>query len=172
MTAGGLTVRRLTPADWQMSRQVRLAALADAPQAFMSTLAREQAFDEQVWRDRLASPAAATFLAWVDGEPAGTATGKIDNPDDEFAVAGAWQLVGMWVDRRFRGTGVAGTLVETVADHVSSQGAGALVLWVTEVNDRARAFYRRLGFAPTGARQPLRPGEPDHIELQMIRQLR
>ena len=171
MTAGDVEVRRLTPADWAVSRQVRLTALAEAPYAFMSTLAREQGFGEQVWRQRLASPAAATFLAWVDGQPAGTATGKVDDTGDEYAVPGAWQLVGMWVDPKARGTGVAATLVETVAGHAASLGAAVLVLWVTEVNDRARAFYRRLGFAPTGARQPVRPDEPDHIELQMIRQL-
>ena len=78
----------------------------------------------------------------------------------------------MWVGPNARGTGVAATLVDAVAGHAASQGAGTLVLWVTEVNDRARAFYRRLGFAPTGARQPVRPDEPDHIELQMIRPLR
>jgi ribosomal protein S18 acetylase RimI-like enzyme len=172
MTAGGLIVRRLTPDDWAVSRQIRLAALADAPYAFMSTLAREQDFDEQTWRRRLASPVAATFLAWVDGYPAGTATGKVDNPEDEFTVPGAWQLVGMWVAPDVRGTGVAAALVETVAGYAGEQGADTLVLWVTEVNDRAQAFYRRLGFSPTGARQPVRPDEPDHMELQMVRQLR
>lgn len=172
MTAGDLMIRRLTPADWAVSRQVRLTALAEAPYAFMSTLAREEAFDEQVWRRRLASPTAATFLAWVDGEPAGTATGKIDDPDDEFAFPGAWQLVGMWVDPKVRGSEVAGALVETVAEHAAGQGAGTLVLWVTEVNERAQAFYRRLRFTATGARQPVRPDEPDLMELQMVRQLR
>jgi ribosomal protein S18 acetylase RimI-like enzyme len=172
MTAGELVIRRLTTADWAVSRQVRLAALAEAPYAFMSTLAREQAFGEQVWRQRLASPAAVTFLAWVDGEPSGIATGKVDDPDDEFSFPGAWQLVGMWVDPKVRGTEVAGALVETVADHAARQGADILVLWVTEVNQRAQAFYRRLRFSPTGARQPVRPDEPDNIELQMIRQLR
>ncbi|HEX9065031.1 MAG TPA: GNAT family N-acetyltransferase, partial [Streptosporangiaceae bacterium] len=89
-----------------------------------------------------------------------------------FAVPGAWQLVGMWVDPAVRGRGVAGPLVETVAGHAAAEGADTLVLWVTEVNHRAQAFYRRLGFAPTGARQPVRPDEPDLIELQMIRLLR
>ena len=84
-------VRRIGPDDWEVSRQVRLTALAEAPYAFMSTLAREQQFDDHVWRDRLGSPAAATFLAWVDGEPVGTATGKIDDPADEFTVQGSWQ---------------------------------------------------------------------------------
>ena len=171
MTARDQVVRRLTPADWAVSRQVRLTALAEAPYAFMSTLEREQAFDEQTWRQRLASPVAATFMAWVDGDPAGTAAGKVDNPGDEFAVPGAWQLVGMWVDPKFRGTEVGSALVERVAGHAASQGAGTLVLWVTEINDRARRFYQRLGFVPTGARQPVRPDDPDHIELQMIRPL-
>jgi ribosomal protein S18 acetylase RimI-like enzyme len=43
---------------------------------------------------------------------------------------------------------------------------------VTEVNDRARAFYRRLGFAPTGVRQPVRPEEPDHWEEELALRLR
>jgi GNAT superfamily N-acetyltransferase len=167
-----MVVGRLAPGDWAVSRQVRLAALAEAPYAFMSTLEREQAFDEQTWRQRLASPVAATFMAWVDGEPAGIAAGKVDSPGEEFAVPGGWQLVGMWVDPAVRGTGVASALVEAVARHAASQGAATLVLWVTEVNDRARSFYRRLGFVPTGASQPVREDEPDHIELQMTRRLR
>lgn len=165
-------IRRLGPDDWEVSRHVRLAALADAPYAFASTLERERGFGEQVWRQRLGSPSAATFLAWVDGEPAGTATGKVDDPGDEFAVPGAWQLVGMWVDPAARGLGVAGLLVSTVAEHARTEGAASLILWVTLVNDRARAFYRRMGFERTGARQPVRPDEPDHTEEQMIRQLR
>ena len=165
-------VRRLGTDDWEISRQVRLTALAEAPYAFMSTLAREQRFDEQVWRQRLSSPTAATFHAWVDGTPAGTATGKIDDPDDEFAVPGSWQLVGMWVDPRARGSGVADRLIEAVAGYAREHGASCVTLWVTEVNARAKAFYQRIGFAPTGARQPVREDEPDHWEEQMIRHFR
>ncbi len=119
---GRTEVRRLGPDDWAVSRQVRLTALAEAPYAFMSTLAREQRFDEQLWRQRLGSPSAATFHAWVDGEPAGTATVKIDDPGDEFAVPGSWQIVGMWVDPRARGTGIADRLIDTAAGHASDAG--------------------------------------------------
>ena len=164
-------VGRIQPEEWQVYRQVRLAALAEAPYAFMSTLEREKAFGQDAWRQRLASPTAATFIAWRDGEPTGTATGKLDDPADEHAVPGAWQLVGMWVDPSARGTGIARELVEAVAKHARALGAASLVLWVTEINDRARAFYRKLGFVPTGARQPVRPEEPEHWEEQMIRQL-
>jgi GNAT superfamily N-acetyltransferase len=164
-------VRRAHPEEWQVYRQVRLAALAEAPYAFMSTLEHEQAFGEEIWRQRLGSPIAATFIAWRDGEPAGTATGVVDNPGDEHAVPGAWQLVGMWVDPDVRGLGVAGELVEAVAGHARATGATRLFLWVTEVNDRARAFYKKLGFVPTGARQPVRQDEPEHWEEQMIRRI-
>jgi ribosomal protein S18 acetylase RimI-like enzyme len=164
-------IRRVTPEEWQVYRQVRLTALTEAPYAFMSTLEREQAFGEDIWRQRLGSPTAATFLAWRDSEPAGTATGIADDPESEYAVPGAWQLVGMWVDPRSRGLGAADELVEAVANHATAEGAASLVLWVTEVNDRARAFYKRMGFVTTGARQLVRPEEPGLWEEQMIRRL-
>jgi GNAT superfamily N-acetyltransferase len=168
-TTAGMKVRRLGPEDWEISRQVRLTALAEAPYAFMSTLAREQEFDEHVWRQRLDSPSAATFLAWVDGAPAGTATGKIDDPDDDVTVPGSWQLVGMWVEPDARGSGVADHLIEAVSEHARERSASCLTLWVTEINYRAIAFYQRIGFVPTGARQLVREDEPDHWEVQMIR---
>jgi ribosomal protein S18 acetylase RimI-like enzyme len=160
---------RVKPDDWQVYRRVRLAALADAPYAFMSTLESEREFPNDAWQQRLGSATAATFLAWQDGEPVGAATGKPENPDGKHAISGAWQLVGMWVDPRARGRGVADALVEAVAGHAKAQGADALVLWVTEINGRARNFYNRMGFEPTGARQVVRPEEPDHWEAQMIR---
>jgi GNAT superfamily N-acetyltransferase len=162
-------VRRAGADDWLVYRDLRLAALADAPYAFSSTLERELAFDDQVWQQRLGSRAVATFLAWDGDQVVGMATGKPEDPDDDFAVPGACQLVAMWVSPAVRGTGVAAALVEAVAEHVRGTGAAALVLWVTEVNERARRFYERLGFVPTGSQQPVRPDEPDNTEVQMVR---
>jgi ribosomal-protein-alanine N-acetyltransferase len=77
----------------------------------------------------------------------------------------------MWVEPSERGGGVAAELVEAVAEHAGTAAASCLVLWVTEVNQRARAFYERLGFRYTGARQLVRDDEPSHFELQMTREL-
>jgi ribosomal protein S18 acetylase RimI-like enzyme len=156
-------VRLLTATDWQRLRAARLAALAEAPYAFASTLAREQQFTDQVWRERAGS--GSTFGAWQGPAIAGLATGLPAEPGP------GWDLVGMWVSPDCRGNGLADQLVDAVCDLARHSGAPSVTLWVTEVNDRARAFYRRLGFAPTGGRQLVRPDEPDHFEEELSRPL-
>ena len=76
----------------------------------------------------------------------------------------------MWVSRPARGTGTARRLLEEVAGHAAANGAPSLTLWVTDGNDRARAFYRRAGFRSTGRRQPV-PEKPRQWEEQMTRRL-
>lgn len=177
MTTGGLAgdtgtdvaVRRVIPAEWATYREVRLTALADAPYAFSSTLNRELGFGEQLWRQRIET--STTFLAWRNGQPVGTAAGLADGGDDAHRVPGSWQLVAMWVSPQVRTLGVADALVEVIAESARGEGAAALVLWVTEVNGRARSFYQRMGFRGTGARQLVRPDQPDHWEAQLVREL-
>jgi len=148
----------LTAQDWRHLRDARLAALAEAPYAFGSTLAREEAFTDETWRERAGS--GRTFAAWADGTITGLATGF---PEE---TGPGWHLVGMWVSPQHRGQGVADQLVGAVCDLARQSGAAWVTLWVTDVNGRARAFYRRLGFEPTGRRQELRPGEwEDELSL-------
>jgi len=154
-------VRLLRADDWMKLRAARLAALAEAPYAFSSTLSREQEFTEQTWRERAGS--GRTFAAWEGDTILGLATGL---PED-----GQWHLVGMWVSPKIRGTGAADRLVVAVCELARQSGFTSVTLWVTEVNDRARAFYRRLGFTPTGARQLVRPDEPENWEEELTLQV-
>lgn len=166
---GRTEITRLVPDQWAAYRRARLAALAEAPYAFSSTFDREVTLDERRWRERIES--AVTFLAWRDGQPVGTATGLVSKPGEGYDVPGSWQLVAMWVDPAARGSGVADRLVDAVAGHARAGGAPALTLWVTDVNDRARACYLRLGFRLTGVRGLVRPTEPDRWEELMVRDL-
>jgi ribosomal protein S18 acetylase RimI-like enzyme len=178
-------IRRLLPDDWAAVREARLDALAQAPDAFASTLEREQAFDEPEWRRRLAGT--AWFGAWAAGAraagvPAGLAgvvaafpeTGP-QAPVTEHATPGTWHLVAMWVSPAHRGQGIAEQLVAAVCDLARTQGADRVALWVADANPRARAVYRRLGFRLSGERGILRPGppgEPGPEEARMTLDLR
>jgi ribosomal protein S18 acetylase RimI-like enzyme len=160
-------IRRLVPGDWAALRELRLTALAEAPYAFASTLERELAFDEPQWRARIGQT--AHVGAWAP-DLAGLAAGfpEAGRP----GAAPGWHLVSMWVSPRLRGQGVAGDLVTAVCDLARADGAEQIALWVTEVNDRARAFYRRAGFRETGERALVRPEQPGHWERRMARDLR
>lgn len=158
-------VRRLTAEDWSMLRDVRLAALAEAPQSFGSTLAREQEFDETTWRSRTRT--SAPFVAEVEGVAVGMASAwhEKDMPPTEQ------HLVAMWVDPAHRRRGIAELLVRAVADWSADEaGATELSLWVAEGNDAARLLYERLGFRSTDVVAP-RPSDATRCERRMVRSL-
>lgn len=142
---------------------MRLRALAEAPGAFASTRAREQAFDEAEWRSRVSTN--AWFLACHGDRPVGLACG-IPEPEDPCGR----HLVGMWVEPERRGQGVADRLVAAVTQWALEEGARRLALWVVDGNRRARRCYERLGFVATGERQPL-PTDPSVTESRMTREI-
>ena len=159
----GITVVRLQPADWVAYRQIRLAALDDAPSAFGSTVADEEAMTPADWRTRLTWR--YTFAASASHGLVGTAAGI---PGD---VAGHAELVGMWVHPDWRRRGIGGLLVRAVIDWAAAAPFRAIDLWVTVGNDAAEALYARLGFVRTGATQPVREDDPTLLELAMTRPL-
>jgi prolyl oligopeptidase len=147
-----IDVRALTPADWQIWRELRLAALAEAPTAFGSRLADWQDAGQERWRDRLAIPGSVNFIALLERKPAGMASGI---PGEN----GIPVLISMWVSPAGRGRGIGDRLVQAVAQWACSQGAAALRLAVAEDNQHAAALYRRNGFTDTGElANPLPPG--------------
>jgi GNAT superfamily N-acetyltransferase len=150
------------PDDWRAVRDVRLAALRDAPTAFSSSYQRESAFGEADWRGRF-GPRSVTFLAYLpEASPAGIAGGY---QRDQASVV---ELVSMWVAPAARGRGVGEALVEAVSGWANARD---LHLWVTESNTPARALYERCGFVPTGEREPL-PSYPSLLEIGMCRRFK
>jgi len=150
--------------EWEVLRDVRLAALQEAPSAFGSTYAREAPFTREQWLGRLERSDAVTFLAWLPEaeEPAGLA-GALEED-------GVVEVVSMWVRPGTRGRGVGAALVDAAAGWAKDRGHDSVYLWVTETNAPARALYERCGFIPTGERQPL-PSDPSLPEIRMRRPL-
>lgn len=151
-------------------RALRLHALADAPTAFGSTLAREEAFPESVWHERAAGGAAGneriTFIAERDARWIGLTTGLADDPDTDGPV-----LVGMFVDATERRHRVGLALVEAVIGWARSRGDSHLSLWVTATNTAAIALYERSGFRATGESRPV-GHTPSLAEVRMARDIR
>jgi GNAT superfamily N-acetyltransferase len=162
-------IREVTPADWEVMREIRLAALREAPYAFGSTYAREASFTQEQWLARL-HDRAATYLAYLPGvaEPAGIAGVYIEGDDD--AGNRSPGVVSMWVRPAARGQKVGEALVEATADWARQRGFGVLHLGVTETNAAARRLYERCGFTLTGERQPL-PSDPALLVIGMRRPL-
>jgi GNAT superfamily N-acetyltransferase len=148
-------LRVLTADDWHVWRDLRLAALAEAPQAFGSRLADWQGDGdrEDRWRARLEIPGSINFVAVLDGQPAGMASGVpvSDSAGDSDAGEGDAELISMWVSPAARGHGVGDLLVRAVDGWARQAGAGQLHLAVTPDNDHAATLYLRNGFRFTGA---------------------
>jgi ribosomal protein S18 acetylase RimI-like enzyme len=154
-----MEIRRATVDEWEASRDVRLRALADAPDAFCSTLERERGFDDETWKSRLER--AETLFAWDGDVVSGTATGKPDPHED-----GGREIVAMWVAPEHRSTGIASALIAALVESARSQGASAVALWVAGDNDRARRAYESSGFVLTGEREEMRPGV-DELRMRL-----
>ena len=59
----------------------------------------------------------------------------------------------LYVSPEASGRGVGRTLMEAACSQMADCGCQSARLWVFEVNESAREFYRRLGFADDGRRQ-------------------
>jgi ribosomal protein S18 acetylase RimI-like enzyme len=132
-----IEIRTFTADEWALLRDLRFASLREAPDAFTSTVEREEHYPPDVWQLRTGTSA----VAFVDGAPAGIA-GWIRPPDGDHT-----ELVGMWVDPAHRDHGVGIRLVEFV---VTATAGDHLVLHVRPENGRARDLYERAGFVPDG----------------------
>jgi GNAT superfamily N-acetyltransferase len=154
-------VRRLRPDEWPAYRSIRLRALLEAPDAFGSTLDREEAFGDEEWKSRADPPDGAVFVADGPNEPVGMAIGA-PAPSNPGAAA----LFGMWVAPGARRLGVGQALVEAVQAWAIDAGYPRLGLGVTTTNAPAIALYERAGFVPTGDRFPLRSGSD--LTFQMM----
>jgi ribosomal protein S18 acetylase RimI-like enzyme len=151
-----VVVRRVVPDEWQSFREIRLAALADTPLAFVTTHEQALQYDERHWRSQAAE--GGTMIAWRDDRPVGLVAAYL--PDD------AAHLVMMWVEPASRGTGVVEVLIDSVVTWAGERDLPQVRLWVVEGNDRAERAYARYGFSRTGRSQPV-PGRPDDLEHEM-----
>lgn len=147
-----MEIRRLREDEWEAWRELRLRALADDPDAFGSTLERELAYSDALWRERTrlsaVSDRQAMFVA-EEGARLGGCAGAFLGED------GTPSVVSMWVEAAARGRGVGRALLGAVEEWARRLGKRRLVLHIVDSNGRAEAMYARAGFRRTGRTRPL-----------------
>lgn len=114
--------------------------------------------------------AATSRIARVDGEVAGFVTGYL-RPDAPDTLV-VWQVA---VDQRFRGRGLAGTLLDALVADVAAKGARYLETTVTPDNEASVALFaglaRRLGTAHERTDLFVSAHFPDDHETEVLHRI-
>lgn len=141
-------VRQLTVADVDAYRALRLAALADAPDAFGDSLEAARARPPVYWRNLLnGEPDRVFFGAFAGEQMIGTmniarATGE--------KLRHKCMLYGVYVASEGRGTGTGRALMEAVIARARATGVLQIGLGVGVHNEAAKRLYERAGFVAYG----------------------
>jgi RimJ/RimL family protein N-acetyltransferase len=158
-----IEVQELLPRDWQRLRTLRLASLADSPQAYGASYEVEAELPERTWRERMSTVRYVTaIIAEQD-----IAVMSIEEMDGDFG-ANIW-LGGCWVDPSVRGQGVMRVMlnyIDSIADERNWRCQG-LGVWPN--NFDAIAAYEKLGFVKRGELQQS-SRKPGLFFQRMIRQ--
>jgi len=153
-----LDVDVLAADDWQTLRRVRLRALEESPDAYLSTYDLEVKWSESEWRRSFVE------ALWVRV----VTEGRIVGLAHAIRVAGRpvdeRHLECVWVDPDHRGAGVLRAVVEFLIK--TEPDVREWRVWIIDGNSRARGSYEHLGFELTGERQLL-PDESGRYERRL-----
>jgi len=155
-----MNIRATTEKDWMVLRQVRLAALLDAPTAFGVSYKTAAGDSSEQWKQRASSTGSEFWLAFQQGKPVGMVGAVVSE-------AKRFNLIGMWVEPATRGSGIAKKLVDTVKARASERGFDGVFLDVAPENAIASRFYLKQGFVFLNEWEPLE--SHPHITVQTMR---
>jgi ribosomal protein S18 acetylase RimI-like enzyme len=134
------SIRRLSAADAEAFRAVRLEGLERHPSAFGASLKEESARPLSFFAERL--DANHVLGAENEGRLSGVAGFRLHDSEKTRHRGTLW---GMYVRQEARGTGVARRLVDGILDHARGRVEQvALSVWAE--NPAAIALYKSAGF--------------------------
>lgn len=165
----GYVVRAVRADEWRAVRELRLAALLDpvAHLAFLETYEAAVARPDTFWKERAAGAAEGARerrqfvvenvadVADGDGGWVGTVTVLVEEAGVRDFFGGIVErrqahLVAVFLRDGHRGKGVGEAMFAAAVEWAREAGVERVRLFVNEGNGRAAAFYRRVGFVPSG----------------------
>ncbi|MFJ5228699.1 GNAT family N-acetyltransferase [Kitasatospora sp. NPDC088391] len=175
-------IRPVAAEDWALVKSLRLDALQDplAGIAFLETYEAALARPDEFWQQRAAGGwgevVSRQFVAErADGGWDGSVTVLIERAGGNDVLGEPTDvdqahLVGVFVRPEQRGTGLARELFAAAVEFVhglADPAVSRVRLFVHQDNTRAEAFYRRIGFAPSGLTHPA-PGDGSAVERELV----
>ena len=159
-----MVVRQLQPDEAAVYRTIRLAALAQSPEAFGSTLALEADRPLEFFAARMA--AGAVFVAEIEGLVVGMVGFRQEEREKLRHKGVIW---GVFVRPEARGRGVAEAIVRAALAYAREKVEQAHLV-VVRGNDSAHGLYARLGFTEYGIEpRALRMGAEYFDEILMVK---
>lgn len=123
----------------------RAAFTGLVPQDFLDAM--DPAKIAASWADSIAAGRSRLYVATAGGEIVGYAGVGPERDADAPEYVG--ELYALFVHPDWWGSGAASVLTDAAVADLRATGCDQVWLWVLEANTRARAFYRRYGFAET-----------------------
>lgn len=149
----GVTVRAALPGEGRSFAETKRAIWQTAyrgllPDRFLDEL--DLVPSPEAWEDAIAA-GSPPFVAMDGDRMVGVAAAGASIGDD--AAPGRGQLYLIYLQPVVWGTGVGAELHAACLERMRGVGCTEAVLWVLEGNERAAAFYRKMGWQPDGATQ-------------------
>ncbi len=169
-----VVVRSATPADAAMLAELAARTFYDTfadsntsedMQTFLTST-----YSEEIQRKEIEDASLTTLLAECDGTLAGFAQIKMGKAPDCVKGPSPSEIKRFYVEKTFHGRGVAQELMRAAEAIARDAGAKTIWLGVWEHNDRAIAFYRKIGFFEVG-NQPFLVGTDLQTDLVLERPL-
>jgi RimJ/RimL family protein N-acetyltransferase len=143
-------IRRIRKGEWELYKQLRLASLKDAPEAFSTTYESAVERAPESWVAQADASAEGldrfTYFAFVEEAPAGLAALY---RDADGSAQG--EIIQLWISPAFRGNGLADELVNVIISCAKNHGFDKIRAEVMTTNRRARRFHEKHGFKIDGS---------------------
>lgn len=115
-------------------------------------------YEPESLRQELYAGKLQTWLAFDGDRPVGFLSIAQRQPPFPHDKKKAMELVRLYVLKKYHGKGVASLLMRHYLDESRKANASFLWLGVWERNERAKAFYKKWNFKPTGYTHPFTIG--------------
>lgn len=140
----GYSLKRLTPDDWRLYKQLRLEALKNTHGAFGGSYDSESLLADTEWQGRLVQPGCAFWVLYDQNRPIGM-TGVVQAKDSAETTA----LIASYIHPDYRGKGLSNFFYKARIEWSKENGYKRIIVSHRASNAASKAANQKFGFIHT-----------------------